>query len=653
MDLISFLLAIAQGFLALIVVILIAICTVLAYTLLLPFSYLQMIWRTVAPQRDSAAESPEEADGTEDDRPPTSGSSAAEKPPAGNPDTSEPGEPWSGQPEPREPQPVAPEPAGPEPPVRRDSPEPAWPSRILVPFAARGFRPPGPASDAGRRDNAAGTDGPQDGEGPAGERAALVRTAIAPPPRPGQRRSAWPGHHVDENVAMPSYFFGPLGDDAGYVVNASIKRAGELFDFGMDIVRDGFGSWGLISQAGVMIGLFPGVIFGSALMAVFAVAYLMVSALTAAVAACVALVIRGADTGLRLVDRIKMPCPAHGGPITSYPVYICQCGNKHRDIRPGRHGIKRRICRCEKSLPTSLLFGAGELTAECPDCGVRLPHGFGAAGEIVVPFVGAGNVGKTQLMFRLYQTLSELVPACGGSIEVEDHSKVRLDRIADNLKDDTEASDEIKNPGKTSPDLPRAYVLQLTVDGKKRHIYFFDPAGELHYQQARLRTLSYLRKARIIVFVADPLAVDSVWNRLPPDRQRKLAYLRSRAPESDLTYQQTRQHMIRMRGKMRRLGGKRKSARLAFVVSKADLIAQASPGAKASGPELRRWIEAPDGLDMGNIVRESTQNFTNVEFFQTAAVTAEDGLAHESVETLAQWLLRPEGIILERAFNGS
>jgi hypothetical protein len=458
---------------------------------------------------------------------------------------------------------------------------------------------------------------------------------------------------MDEDVAMPSYFFGPLGDDASYVVNASIKRAGELFDIGRDVIRDGFGSWGMISQAGVMIGILPGVILGSALMAVFAVAYLTVSALTAAVAACVAVVIRGADTSLRLVYRIKMPCPAHGGPITSYPVYICQCGRKHRNIRPGRHGIKRRICRCERKLPTSLLFGAAGLTAECPNCGVRLPHGFGAAGEIVVPFVGAGNVGKTQLMFQLYQTLSELVTACGGSIEVESYSKERLDRIANNLKNGSEVSGEVKNPGKTSPDLPRAYVLQLTVDGKKRYIYFFDPAGELHYQQARLKTLKYLHKARIIVFVADPLAVDSVWNSLPPDRQRKLAYLRSRASESDLAYQQTRQHMTRMRGKMRPLRGKRKSGRLAFVISKADLIAQASPGPEANSPEIQRWIEAPEGLDMGNIVRESTRNFTNVEFFQTAAVTTEDGLPHESVETLAQWLLRSEGITLERGFNGS
>ena len=91
-------------------------------------------------------------------------------------------------------------------------------------------------------------------------------------------------------------------------------------------------------------------------------------------------------------------------------------------------------------------LASGTLAAECPDpsCGIRLPKRFGLAAETVIPIVGAGNVGKTQLMYRLYQDLCELIPAYGGTITLEGDSKDRLEDIGQKLAD-TNA------PAKTSP----------------------------------------------------------------------------------------------------------------------------------------------------------------------------------------------------------
>lgn len=606
----------SQVVVSVVMAMLIAIGTAIIYSVRLPAAYLQIMLRMVAGQRDVPEEQPEHADEAGPPPPPGAGEPGARQPGTRQPGT---------------------RPA--EPGAMRALPRPA---SILIhqpggPYAQGGLFGPAARSDG----NATADRGGRAGPGRPARGIPRLRTPqMSRPLPPGRRRNAWPGHHVDENVAMPSYFFGPLADDAIYVCKASVRRAGAILQDGVDLARDRYDYFGMVGRTGIMLGIVPGGIAGASAMAAVAMVHLTVSALTAALAACAGVLIRAADASRRLVGGITMTCPSHGTAVTPYPVYVCpRCGNRHRDIRPGRHGITRRICNCREPLPTSLLLGTGTLAAECPDCGAGLPESFGAVPQVVIPFVGAGNVGKTQLMYRLYQTLSELVPACGGTISLESDSKERLDQIGLKLRG-------TRTPGKTAPELPRAYVLHLTLGSDKRQIYFFDAAGELHYERERLRGLSYLGKARSMVFVADPLAADSVWSRLPVDSQRQLAYLRSHMSECELAYQQTREQM-------RRMGSKRRFARLAFVVSKADLVAKKGVVPRASSLEIQQWIEDPEGLDLGNIVRESLQSFADVKFFQTAAVMAEDGLPDESVEILAWWLLKSDGIRLERGSYGT
>jgi Double-GTPase 2 len=597
---------IMQVLATLMLIIMIAVGTILFYGLLLPAIYLRTMLRTV-----SARRTPEERNGTQNV-------------PAAD-DNAEDGEDNNSlqDPEPEEP----------------GGTQESIFIRHRVPFmedergpSAAGNGRPSPSppkSDPGLRARLAGFF-------PAAQSKAPL------PPQAGDRATVWPGHHVDDKTAIPSYFFGPLIDDMAYVRRASYDRSRLLIADGLAIIRERNAASGEVGRFGIMIGIYPGILLGTALAAAVAVAHLTVSTLTAGTAGCVAVVIRGADTCRRMIGGIKMTCPQHGMPIKSYPVYICPvCGSRHHDIRPGRNGIAWRICRCKTRLPTSLLLGTGTLAAECPDpdCGIRLPERFGLAAEIVIPIVGAGNAGKTQLMYRLYQDLSELLPVYGGTITLESGSKERLDRISAELKN-------LNTPSKTSPELPRAYVLHLTLGPDQRQIYLFDAAGELHYGQDRLRDLNYLGKARIMIFIADPLATDNVWRQLPAARRQELTHLRSRMSECDLAYQQTREHM-------RRMGSKRRLARLAFVVSKADLADQSGNTPGAGNQAVQEWIEDPDGLDMGNIVRESLHSFADVRFFYTSAAAAADGLPDESVNTLARWLLESEGIKLERGFNGS
>jgi hypothetical protein len=260
-----------------------------------------------------------------------------------------------------------------------------------------------------------------------------------------------------------------------------------------------------------------------------------------------------------------------------------------------------------------------------------LPAGIGKAAEIVIPFFGSANAGKTQLIYTLSLAVRKFADDSRATLAIDDHTSERLDRIRDVLA----------TTGYTRPTVkasPEPYIMHLKLGFNERLIYLFDAAGELHYNLPTLENLGYLDKGRTLVFVADPLAADAVWMKLPEEERKKLAGGRSSAIDTQVTYDQTREQM-------RRMGRKEKRLRLAFVVSKADLLEAALPAEFSSGEDIRRFVVDPDGMAMGNSVREAEQAFKSVEFMATTAIEDEAGLPHESVAKLAAWILASEGII--------
>jgi hypothetical protein len=256
---------------------------------------------------------------------------------------------------------------------------------------------------------------------------------------------------------------------------------------------------------------------------------------------------------------------------------------------------------------------------------------FGRIGEIAIPFFGGINVGKTQLMYMVTVALRELAELGGGELELIDDTQGRLDQIAASIAIDGSTSHTPLEP-------PRAYILELRLGGYRRRIYLFDAAGEMYYRWDTLHDLRYLEGARTLVFLVDPMASDAIWARLPPEVQDRLSGARSNAAEVELAYQQTREYM-------RQVGTKRKSTQLAFVVTKADLLAEVPEWEGGAAVDV---IRRKDGLDMGDTVREATQGFRAVEFFQTAAITDGAGVADHSLEEFTWWLMKSEGITLRR-----
>jgi hypothetical protein len=345
--------------------------------------------------------------------------------------------------------------------------------------------------------------------------------------------------------------------------------------------------------------------------------------------------LRAFDGALLRLRGIRITCPGCYRRI-SYPAYQCPaCGALHHDVRPGRYGILTRRCSCDhQTLPTLLLLGSHRLTAFCPHpgCEVPLAVGSGTATELLLPIVGGQNVGKTRLLTVIVKVLQDLAVQDGGALEFADQTSGR--RIAG--LQPAVAAGEATRP--TPPEQPRAYSMYLTRRrARTRLIHLFDTAGEKFYDSEVLSELRYLGPSRTFLFVIDPLSIDQIWSRLDQPTATRLSAVRARrSPE--FVFQQVLDNVERMAVDPKR-------ARLAVVVSKADLL----PGAGIPSPEpdsaaVQQWLDDA-GLD--NLLRTIGHAFGEVRFFHTSAMLSADGTA-TGVAELVEWLLSAPAARLPR-----
>jgi hypothetical protein len=446
--------------------------------------------------------------------------------------------------------------------------------------------------------------------------------------------------HLDQERSFPHYFFGPVEIDMRSIISDSSDRIDASlrsgWKIGTDLFSEGPGYFGQTAGVGILIGLIPGGICGMAVTALVVVINIVLTAVSAALAALMSIILRGLDTTMRFVAGIHLTCPICAQAVHPYAAYKCpSCGELHRDIRPGRRGVLGRICRCGYRIPTLLLVGAVRLAAVCPECGSALPRRFGKIPIIVIPFFGSVKAGKTQLIYTLVLALRALITASGGAVEIHGDTRHELDRIGERLAING-------SPRPTVAKSPEAFVMRIKIGLNERYIYLFDPAGELHYRTDTLDELHYFDKANTMVFVADPLAAEGVWEQLSAE-QNDYSRIRSNWVEAELAYELPREQM-------RQMGTKGRLTRLAFVVTKKDILTKAGI-CHEKRDSVRKFVSAADGMDMGNLVREAERSFADVGFFQTAAITDEADVPDISIEALAIWLMRSEGIILSGVSN--
>jgi hypothetical protein len=444
---------------------------------------------------------------------------------------------------------------------------------------------------------------------------------------------------ADGEVAFPNYFSGPAEVDAKAIVIAATGRCSSRLAWAVEEAGGPSSDDGMIRGfivfAGLWLGLIVGGIVGTILTIAVGVIHMAFMAAMVLMMVCVSFTLRGVDTAMRFFRGVVIRCPNSlcSRRIRPYPAYRCpDCQRLHRDIRPGPNGVIRRVCRCGYRMPTLLIMGSGRLAAVCQQCGQDLPAGIGTAPEIVIPVFGSMNAGKTQLVYMLTMAIQELAAEFHAVVKIDDDMRSRLDQVG-----------RLAATGNMTPTpakVPEPYIVRLKVGLDERIIYFFDAAGEMYHKLAPLEDLGYLDKGRTLIFVVDPLSSDVFWDQLNTEFKMNLADARSSIDDILIAYEQTREQM-------RRMGRRGKKIKFAFVVSKADLIKEATGAALPQGDVLTQIVVDPAGMDMGSLIREARQSFKSLDCFATAAITDSSGLVDESVRKLARWILGAEGVMLD------
>jgi hypothetical protein len=441
--------------------------------------------------------------------------------------------------------------------------------------------------------------------------------------------------------AYRQYFFGPALWDLRHIITLSWERA--RYQVTSHAAR--FSRWTFTAPpvhvlaswpTGVAMwaGLIVGTAVGGLLVAVVALLHAVTVLIAQGAARGCALALQGADTVALMARGVRgMRCPWCYEKST-YPAYRCACDRLHHDIRPGRYGVFRRRCECDRRMPTLILLGSYRLNAYCThtaSCGLQMSDETGRFREVVLPLLGGRAAGKTRLMAAMLVALQE---AAQHAAETDDAVGMRL------ANQETTAAyqvlstvlDENGYISATTSDLPHGHSMLLRTGRRTRLVHIFDPAGERLVRRDRTDELRYLAAARTFLFVLDPLSVPAFWDSLPEQEKSTIDSVLASRVHPQQVFDQAIQQAIEM-------GATLRGARLAVAISKTDLTEHTRllTGRTDEDAWARRWLT--EQLGLGNLVRAMDSEFGAARFFFTAAVTVAPRQAHPSIAPLVSWTL--------------
>lgn len=456
--------------------------------------------------------------------------------------------------------------------------------------------------------------------------AAVMKGAIGgrpvPPGRP-RRDPAWPTYFVTQYRR----------DLAGIIawLRESVQDSWQVCGRGArKVSRTSMYLWLLVWPAVPVVLAFLSMLsLGAVLGALFcALIVAVVTGLAWAVGGAVVWILRGADHAWQVAFRAAASCPRCYY-VTRLPAYRCSCDDLHRDIRPGKLGVLWRRCggrseTCGRRLPTMVLRAARVMTPVCQRCDADLHANAAVATDIRIPVFGATMAGKTRLIAAGLVLLKD---AFGGQASFVDKESERTYR---SHKTDFDGDRPMPKTAKTNP-----VATTIDVHTGRRHalVHIFDAAGELYVERKANAELSYLDQARTLMFVLDPFSVPDVRARLTGPHTATLAEANASPHDTEASYNSTVQ-------RLRDAGVETGRRRLAFVISKADLLQKLPEdlGLRITDPEA--WLH-DRGLD--NLLLSARRDFSDVHIFIVSSMARTTNGVATALDPL-RWLLAGEGI---------
>jgi hypothetical protein len=357
--------------------------------------------------------------------------------------------------------------------------------------------------------------------------------------------------------------------------------------------------------------------------AVYAVVNVTVRAVSYLVLVPLALALRGAEYRRRSRALARAAC-MHCFHVTDWPAFRCPgCDQLHHDLTPGRLGLLFRRCQCGTHLPTLASRATWQVPPVCQRCESRLPAGSGAVKDIRIPVFGNVSAGKTRLIYASLRSLMASADRAGLAVEFPDQvskqqAKFGLDVITSG-----------RETAKTSTNMPVTLTVRLGSGRTAELLRLFDAAGE-DFDKARLPDgLRFLDDSQGLIYVLDPFSIEGVRRRLDGGS----------APLAALAAEDPQQAYTEVVGRLQDGGVPASRARIAVVVSKADLLRTAGLDPPLESAAIAQWLR---DLGAHNLAMAAERDFSQARFFTVASQDIPPGEAGDPGAPV-RWLLKAHG----------
>jgi hypothetical protein len=324
--------------------------------------------------------------------------------------------------------------------------------------------------------------------------------------------------------------------------------------------------------------------------------------------------LRTVDAAWRRLFQARASCTSCYA-TADVPAYRCQGPHSpaertigddlHRDLRPGRLGLLWRRCSCGVRLPTMVLRAAfsSSLEACCPSCGQAMFDQAGVVRDVRAPVFGAASAGKTQFIMTALVGLRLATEKAGVPLTLPDEQSRAAFAVYSGL-----VARGAPAP-KTDTAAPLAVSARIEQGVNTTLLHLFDAAGETLTNPEQNAALSYLDHAESLAFVLDPFSIQRIRDEHGVSSAPVFGEANAALHDAEDSYNATAQ-------RLQEYGVRTSRRRLAFVVTKADLLARLPLDMPARDPAaVRAWL-CEQGLD--NLVVTAERDFRQVRFFLVA-----------------------------------
>ncbi|KUF06683.1 hypothetical protein [Leucobacter sp. G161] len=318
---------------------------------------------------------------------------------------------------------------------------------------------------------------------------------------------------------------------------------------------------------------------------------------------------------------------------TTMPSFRCsnpQCSIVHRDMAPGRLGIRHRICACGEQLPVTVAKASKTLVAVCPYCDEELPQGSGTRRVVVVPVFGSVGAGKTQFLASAAVALHEGSSGVSSGLSITALNPSAQEFLAASVAERAAGQAPVKTRHEQRPEgLP--YLVERPEGEFELHL--MDAAGENFVGADGTTQLGYLDISQSLVFLVDPLTIPEVHEELE---------LSAMAGKIQVAQGGTSDAYASVVDRLRNSGEDLSKRQLAVVVTKADVIAEIMPATPLpdTSAGVRDWLYT-HGED--RLITRLEMDFANVRYFAVSSAVESAPTASLRPMHVIDWTIMQHG----------